>query len=236
VRRDSSARTASSARPAIAAAWTAVRTSPPGAFVPAVITPPRLAADMIDPRLAALSTDAALDAVPTPSTDVTEPIDPIEAKLPTDPMLSALPRLAMDRIEFSEAIDHFDGMAQPLTRAGAAVLCRTTGRVGSTSARPPGASPRSSARVSSQVRRGTAGGTVGPVRIHRGDHGDRGVSERDEVVHRLPPGRFVVDPPVRVHRGLAGRVMTVRMEALSSCSGDACLSDRSGGVALPDLG
>ena len=76
--------------------------------LPADMIEPRLAADINEPQLAAESTDAALEALPIASTDVTEPMDPIDRKLPTDPMLSTEPRLAMDRTESSEAIDHLD--------------------------------------------------------------------------------------------------------------------------------
>ena len=53
--------------------------------------------------------------------DANEPMDPIDKALPTDPMLSTDPRLAMHRIESSEAMDHFDDIRQLSHHRGGAL-------------------------------------------------------------------------------------------------------------------
>jgi NAD(P)H-dependent flavin oxidoreductase YrpB (nitropropane dioxygenase family) len=83
--------------------------------VAALMIDPALAALRNDPKLAADITEAKLDAEPTPNTEATDPIEPIDAKLPTEAMLRAEPRLAMLSTEFSDAIDHFDGIPATYT-------------------------------------------------------------------------------------------------------------------------
>ena len=75
-------------------------------------TPPALADDISEPALAADMMEAQLAAEPTEKADATDPMEPMDKKLPTEPTLNVELRLAMDRIESSEAMDHFDAMSE----------------------------------------------------------------------------------------------------------------------------
>ena len=90
-------------------------------LVAAPCTAPDAAADITDPALAADIKDPALAAEPMLKADANEPMDPIDKALPTDPMLSTDPRLAMHRIESSEAMDHFDDIRQLSHHRGGAL-------------------------------------------------------------------------------------------------------------------
>lgn len=102
-------------------------------LVAAPCTSPAAAADITDPALAADIRDPALAAEAMLKADAIDPMDPIDKALPTDPMLSTDPRLAMHRIESSEAMDHFDGIATRCRiqsgRAGVGRAQRVVGKV-----------------------------------------------------------------------------------------------------------
>lgn len=75
------------------------------------ITEPKLANDITEPSPTNDMADPTPSALPRPHTERALPTDPTEPTLPTDPIDSTDPRLAMLRIESSDAMDHFDDMS-----------------------------------------------------------------------------------------------------------------------------